>query len=97
MANGNGDSKMPPTFWDTAFRSAERYGIAIVLAAVLLWWNRQDRDELTHRLDEQKVAHEEQNEFIKTKLIVTVENNTKALERVYTKLPQPTLEAAGTN
>lgn len=89
MANTNGEAKVHTPLWETVFKAAERYGIAVVLAGVLLWWNRQDRDELTHRLDEQKASHDAQNEFIQTKLIVTVENNTKALERVYTKIPAP--------
>lgn len=93
MPDSEGAAKVPPTFWETAFRVAERYGIAVVLAAVLLWWNRQDRDELTRRLDEGKAAHEAQNAFIQNKLIVTVENNTRALERVYTKLPAPPQES----
>ena len=83
---------MPNGWIGTMLKIAEHYGAPIVLASVLLYWNRIDRQELTQRLDEQKAASDSQSKFIQTKLIVTVENNTKALERVYTKIPVPEAE-----
>lgn len=73
--------------WSILWKSAERYGIAAVLCGVLLYWNRLDRNELTDRLDQQRDRVTEQQEFIQEKLLLTIENNTKALEHVYTTFP----------
>lgn len=78
--NGTYQAQSPQTIWEAAFRVAERYGIAVVLSAVLLYWGREDRQELCKRLDERDLHVNEQNEWIQTKLIATIENNTKAFE-----------------
>lgn len=89
MSNGHdGGTKVPDSLWEMMFKAAERYGIAAVLCGVLLYWGRQDRTELCKRLDEQRATNQLQNEFIQNKLIATIENNTKALEHVYSAIPK---------
>lgn len=61
------------------YKATKEWGIFAVMCAFFVWWSYAREGALNKRIDNQ-------DEFIRTKLVTLVENNTKAFEQLRSDL-----------